>query len=231
MELKYIIIIIVAFALLITIGLAIVNFSYAELLNKFNSISSLPAGTTPYDFAKHINEIFFNNSIHIKFSDKLFSDCYNTIGTLTLCKQYANDNNLAGLAICAHELGHAVQFKNDRSKIFKFAKKKKLSEFLSKIITPIFIGAIACLIFNQLIISICLFATSFVLFMIALSSKMSTIKIEKEASQNAIALLKDYAYLDDQQLYSAKKLLNSAKLTYVADMLRSMLKWTRLTKK
>ena len=69
------------------------------------------------------------------------------------------------------------------------------------------------------------------MFLIGLLAKLSTIKIEKEASENGIKLLQKYANFDENQVKYAKKVLSSAKLTYVASFLKSMLKWTMLVNK
>ena len=60
---------------------------------------------------------------------------------------------------------------------------------------------------------------------------MSTLKIEKEASNKAMELLETYAFLTEEDLILARKFLNSAKQTYIADVLKIMLKWTMLVKK
>ena len=46
---------------------------------------------------------------------------------------------------------------------------------------------------------------------------INEIKIEKEASENALVLLERYAYLNDQQIKIARKVLNSAKIVLMKD--------------
>lgn len=226
-----IIIAIIAFVLLVLGGLAVVNFSGEEMVDKFNQTSKIETNMSAVDFANLIIQKYFNNKILINFNKNMLSDSYSSNNVLTLCSQYAYQNNLASLSICAHELGHAFQFKNQNLKMKKYGKKHKLSLFLSKLITPLILSAIILLLFDKLLLAIISAVVSIVFFVVALSVKMSTIKIEKEASEIAIKLLQDVAHLSDYELNTAKKFLDSAKLTYVADLLKSMLKWTALTRK
>ena len=85
--------------------------------------------------------------------------------------------------------------------------------------------------FEKLILSGIVAGIAILVFISALSVKMSTIKIEEEASSTAIEILRTQAYLTESELQIAKEFLNSAKQTYVADLLKSMLKWTGLTRK
>ena len=91
MNLIYIILIAVGILILfILFGLAIVNKSGEELLDKFKETSKYPSAITPLDFAHTISNTFFNNSIKINFNNNLLSDCFSSNGQLTLCSQYAN---------------------------------------------------------------------------------------------------------------------------------------------
>lgn len=245
MEFKYIILIVaVAFLLLIMFGLAIVNYSFAEMVDNFNKYSSIKVNKTPDEFARNINEIYFGNSIKIKYDEKMFSDCFNTSGILTICSKYAFDDNIVGLAICAHELGHAFQVKHQQKRMVAHAKKLKISKFFSYLISPLIIaGLITFLVFykplneidftvfSEFYIGIGLVGLGLISLIIALVAKFSTLGLEKDASLKALELLDEFTYLTDEQLSIAKKFLNSAKQTYVAEILRIMLKWTLLVKK
>ena len=232
MSLTLVIILTIAvFLVLIIAGLAIVNFSCFELFDKFNQTALVPTSISPIELANIISNNFFDGAIAIAFKPNLLCDCYSSRGILTLCSEYSNKRNLAGLSICAHELGHAFQFKDQSQKMKKYGKKIRLSNILSRIITPLLFVGIALVIFDKLIFAVIAFTMAVVFFFIALIVKMSTIKIEKEASQTALKILQEYANLTETELAIAKKFLDSAKQTYVADLLKTMLKWTFLVKK
>lgn len=232
MELKYIIIIVsVVFLLLIVLGLAIVNYSSEELVDKFKKTQNYQVGTSPLEFAVAINKVYFNNSIKIKFKDNLLCDSFSSNGVLTLCSKYSNDYNLAGLSICAHELGHAFQFKEQPKRMKSLGTRVRLSKLVSWLISPLFIGGIIAMLFSEIYLGIGLIAGSLMCFIIAVVAKWSTLNIEKDASKRAMELLTTYAFLTDDEIKIAKKFLNSAKQTYVAELLRVVLAWTMLVKK
>ena len=227
MNLIYIILIAVGvLVLFILFGLAIVNKSGEELLDKFNDTAKYSTSITPLQFANNISNAFFHGSIKISFKPNLLSDCFSSDGRLIISSKYANEYHLAGLAVVAHELGHAFQFAKQKDKMYKHAKRLNLSKILSRFISPLFIAGIVLLCFGYYIFAGVAGALAITFFILAVSVKMSTVKIEKEASTIALDLLKDMANLDEHQLKIAKKFLNSAKLTYIADLLKIMLKWT-----
>lgn len=232
MNLIYIVLIAIGcLILLILFGLAVVNKSGEEVLDSFNKTAKHSTSITPLQFAQNISNMFFCGNIKIGFSQNILSDCFSSNGHLTICNKYANEYNLAGLTIVAHELGHAFQFARDKDKMKKHAKRLSLSKILSRFTTPIFLVGIVLLCFEYYIFSIVCGILAIVFFILAVSVKMSTVKIENEASQIALDLLKDIAELDEQQLKIAKNFLDSAKLTYIADVLKIMLKWTGFTRK
>lgn len=232
MNLIYIILIAVGvLVLFILFGLAIVNKSGEELLDKFNDTAKYSTSITPLQFANNISNTFFHGSIKISFKPNLLSDCFSSDGRLIISSKYANEYHLAGLAVVAHELGHAFQFSKQRDKMNKHAKKLNLSKILSRFTSPLFIAAIVLLCFGYYIFASVAGALAITFLILAVSVKMSTVKIEKEASAIALNLLKDIAFLDGQQLKIAKKFLDSAKLTYIADLLKIMLKWTGFTRR
>lgn len=230
MELKYIIILAVVFLLLILIGLAIVNFSSEDMVDKYKKLSLHMCGKTPVELVNLLNVTEFAGKIRIKLKDTYFCDSISSSGLLTLSSKYANDFNIAGLAICAHELGHAFQYRDKIDKMYKHARLNKIAK-ISVLTYPLIITGIVSLAFGQNLIGYILFGFSFLTLVVAVISKLATIGIEKEASNNGMELLKVYANLTDEELVMAKKFLKSAKMTYVADLLKIMLKWTMLVRR
>ena len=218
-------------AILIIAGLAVVNFSSDEMYEKFKKASTVPTSISPIELADIVSKKHFYNNIMVVLKPNKFCDCYSSNNILTLCSDYANERQLAGLAICAHELGHAFQFANEKEKMKKYGAELKTSKIISKFIAPLILASAVLVVFNKIIFGLSVFALACVLFVVALSVKMSTIKIEKQASDTAIKILEHYANLTESEISQAKMFLNSAKQTYVADMLKYMLKWTGLTKK
>lgn len=223
--------VILAFIVLIIGGLAIVNFAGDELYYRFKKLENKFSAITPVDFFNNVNHSYFNYQLRLKTKQGILVDNFASNGVLTLSTNYAFVSSFPGVVICAHELGHAFQYKNNREKMIKHAKKIKLSKTLSWFVSPLLIASVVLVFLKYWYIAISTFALSILIFIIAVSVKLNTIKVEKEASDTALKLLEEFSYFNDEEMKEAKKFLNSAKLTYVADLLKIMLKWTMLTKK
>ena len=78
---------------------------------------------------------------------------------------------------------------------------------------------------------IILAGVALIIFILALGLKIFTVNIEKEASMNALKILKEFDVLHEEHTKMATSLLNYAKQTYVADFFRALLCWTFLTRK
>lgn len=226
-----IILAVVCLVVLFLAGLAIVNFSFDEMCEKFNKLSTFITNISPVELAEKVSSCYFGGKIKIVFKKGRFCDCYSSNKVLTLSSDNATSNNLAGLAICAHELGHAFQFKDQPQKMKKYGKKVRASKIMSKLFVFLLFVALFLVIFDKLLFALIGLGVALVCFIGAIGVKFSTIKIEKEASMTALKILQEDAYLSETEVEQAKQFLNSAKQTYVADLLKSMLKWTGLTKK
>lgn len=216
--------------IVLVVCLAIANYAGSNLVAVFEKYEKYNADffdTTT--LAKNISAGEFNGSVKIGHVDGFLNDYYYH-GTIYLSSRVANASNISAFAVCAHELGHAMQYRDEPKKMKKFGKKIRLSNILSKFTLPLFLIGIV-FIFINIIVAIAILSASVVMFLIGLLAKLSTIKIEKEASENGIKLLQKYADFDENQVKYAKKVLTSAKLTYIASFLKSMLKWTMLVNK
>ena len=80
-----------------------------------------------------------------------------------------------------------------------------------------------------LIIGLACAGASLLIFLFAVVLKYKEIKIEKEASDFAIEFMREY--LLEIEIKYCQELLNSARLTYWAGLIRTLLSWTMLTSK
>lgn len=231
MDIKYIIIISIVFLLLVMVGLAIVNFSADDMLDKYRKLEKLPCGYTPIDLATAFAQMELGGRLKIKFDDRLFSDSMSSNLVLTLSSKYAHLLDFGGLVICSHELGHAIQFRDKRNKMNSHAKLSRLCKMSSIFTTPLMVAGIVLFALGYVIPAIVTLGFAVVSFFVAVVSKLSTIGIENEASKNALLILTKYANFSDDELNMAKGFLKSAKMTYIADFLKIMLKWTFLVRK
>lgn len=214
----------------LVVCLAIANYAGSNLVAIFERYEKLNAEFfNTLTLAKNISSGEFNNKIVVNVIDGFLTDYYHA-GSINLSSRVAFGSNVSAFSVCAHELGHAMQYRDTPEKMRKFAKKLKLSAFLSNLTLPLLLIGVICIIFN-IIAALVLCGLSFLTFFIGLLTKLSTIKIEKEASLNGLKLLQKYADFDNEKLKYAKKVLSAAKLTYIALFLKSVLKWTMLVNK
>ncbi|MBQ8844781.1 MAG: zinc metallopeptidase [Clostridia bacterium] len=216
--------------------LAVASFGYEnfrENLNELNQEAN-QYGFTTRDFVDQLNNTKFEGKVELKLCNEgedHFSPNYIALSHKTL-----SSNSLASLAIVAHEMGHAEQYKNG-VKLEKHWKRKRTGRALGKLFVPlVIIGIVVSLIsIFEIIDSMFVYAglgvigLAVMLFLFAIYNKFMEIKIEKEASDFAIKFLKEY--LNDKELKKCKTFLDSARLTYWADLYRTMFAWTMLTGK
>lgn len=232
MDINTIIIICLAsvFVLFILVSLAITNYAGENLLTVYNEYKKTYSSfLKTYELAKIISDKEFNGKIVVNRTTGFLTDYYYN-GSIYLSGDVYNSSSVSAFAVACHELGHAIQYRDTPQKMKKFNRNIVISKTVTKFTIPLFIIAIV-LVFINFWFTISFAVASIVSFFIGLFTKLNTIEIEKEASENAIELLKKYAEYDEQSIKYAKKVLSAAKLTYIASFLKSLVGWTMLVKK
>ncbi len=232
MRIEYIIIIAVVVLIVgICFCLAIASFGYDRFYDKLVALSKVTienSGLTAYDYVQAVNATKFGSKLEILAVEGMTGDAYGG-GKVFLSQNTLQSNSLASFAIISHELGHALQDKE--GKLRKLYIFRKLIHFLGFLFVPLLVvGFILFLIGGNLwLVGIILMASAGLSILLALLLKVVTISIEKDASKRALVLLE--SILNKEEIKQARKLLNSAKLTYWGDFFRAIFGWTRLTKK
>lgn len=232
MDINTIIIICLAsvFVLFILVSLAITNYAGENLLTIYNEYKNTYSSfLKTYELAKIISDKEFNRNIVVNRTTGFLTDYYYN-DSIYLSGDVYNSSSVSAFAVACHELGHAIQYRDTPKKMKKFNRNIVISKTVTKFTIPLFIIAIV-LVFINFWFAISFAVASILTFLIGLFAKLSTIRIEKEASENAIELLKKYAEYDEQSIKYAKKVLSAAKLTYIASFLKSLVGWTMLVKK
>lgn len=140
--------------------------------------------------------------------------------TLILSEEVCKTASLASLTIVSHELGHAMQDKQNNP-LFIFTRiLGKLVRLTNKLIMPILVVGLFLFVFQypvldsgyiMLIISGCLFA-------LQVLNQIVTIPLEYDASNRALKFLKTNKLVTTAELRKAKKLLGIAAQTYIASL-------------
>lgn len=154
-----------------------------------------------------------------------FLDCYMPKRKMILLSDSTYQNNsVASVAIVAHEFGHALQHK-EKSFLFVFSRFIGfIYKIISKILLLSFLVGIIFLFFNTLqhigliILWSCLGAIAlYIVF------KIISIPLEYNASKRAMILLSEYKILNGKELKMARKVLDRAAGTYIADFITLIL--------
>lgn len=222
------------FILFVILGLAIANFADGQLDAYYNELGSDIAvlGLTASAFCQLVIASKLGGKIVVARAAHVYGGRYLPgRARIELSDEVYSSGSVAAIAVTAHELGHAMQFKENPQILVRNYKFSKLIKFLGVMLFPIFISAIVLFLLDFFIISIILLSVCVLSFLLALALKIFTIRIEKQASENAIKLLVEFSALSDEQFARAKKLLSYAKMTYVADFFKALLCWTFLTKR
>lgn len=218
------------FVLFILVSLAITNYAGENLLTVYNQYKNTYSSfLKTHELASTISNQEFNGKIAVEKTQGFLSDYYYN-GTIYLSQDVYDSSSISAFAVACHELGHAIQYRDTPKKMKKFSANLVISKTVTKFTMPLLVIGII-LMFINFWFAISFAVASILTFLIGLFAKLSTIRIEKEASENAIELLKKYADFDEESIKDAKKVLSAAKLTYISSFLKSLVGWTMLVKK
>lgn len=146
--------------------------------------------------------------------------------TLILSNGVANFSSLTSLAVVAHELGHAIQDRQNNRLFGLIQIFSKLTRFFNRFVMPLLLVGLTLFALGYFHIidatwyslGVTLTYISFVLIFFQIVVKFATIPLEYDASKKALWFLKDYGFVTKTELRHAKKLLNVAALTYIASL-------------
>ncbi len=229
--------VVVVLAVLLCVALAIASSPFENYKQKFDKVNQMPNSMrlNTLEYVDEINKAYFGGKLRVAQTSE-YDDHYSG-GVVALSSQTMYSNSLASLAIVSHELGHARQDATGDT-LKKHFRMRRAGRVCGLFFMPLLIiGAVLSIlgVFNilpsviTLTIGLVCMGLSLLIFLFAIVLKYKEIKIERQASDYAMDFLKDV--LNTKELKACKELLNSARLTYWASLIRTMLSWTRLTPK
>ena len=157
------------------------------------------------------------------------TDCYDSKHKVVkLSTATASSSSVAAIAVCAHEVGHAIQ---DNRKMFLFRLRRSLVpvvNFISRMFVPlVLLGSILSFLFYLPLVGLYITWASVILYGASLLFQLVTLPLEYDASRRAIKLLEETGAMDRDELDISKKVLKSAIMTYVSATTISMLYFLR----
>ncbi len=184
------------------------------------------------ELARHLVERFGLDGVTVETTDR--GDHYDPeTKTVRLLPQHHDGRSLSAVAIAAHEVAHAIQDAGGERKLALRQRLAKLAMVTDRFAGIFFIAApILAAILRTPAALVALLGLGIGLLAVRVVVNLVTLPVEYDASfAKALPILKDGAYLDENDLPAARKVLRAAALTYVASALMSLVnlaRWIRL---
>lgn len=188
--------------------------------NKYQQVES-KSGINAYDAARTILAGSGITDVQIGHVSGSLTDHYApTKKELNLSDTTYNSRSIASIGVAAHECGHAIQDHKNMALLNFQMSIIPVVNIASKLSIPVIIVGILLGMMGLTKIGIILFGTT-------LLYQLITLPIEFNASNNAIAVLREQGLMDESELYGVRKVLTAAALTYVAAAASTILQLLR----
>ena len=205
-------IIIILGATLITGGAqAYISMNYRKYKEEF-----VKSGKSGFDVAREILDKNGLSKVLILETQGELTDHYDpSKKVVKLSHDIYNGKTIAAVSVASHECGHAIQDKSGYTFLRFRNKIVPIVNISSKLGYIAIMGGILFDRLNWIYIGIA-FELVILLF------QLITLPVEFDASKRALALIKKYGIVTEDEHYGAKKMLTSAALTYVAGVLATL---------
>lgn len=219
---------VVIFVSIVVFGILLNILSNKLIINYYNKTKTLQSNLAKS--SSHILAFFIQTlKLDVKIQkhghdlDNFYSIKHKII---VLSEEVFPSSSLAAIGISMHEFGHALQHHNKSPLFYTYIMFSFLSRISSIIFLPAIIFLIVSLFLDTFFLKLAMIIVT-CLYVINLFSRIIIIPVEKDASNRAIKLLKDYNILDHKELKIVKKLLNVACFTYVGGFFKNYRKILR----
>jgi Zn-dependent membrane protease YugP len=176
---------------------------------------------TGYDAARRILDENGLYKVDIELIDGFLSDHYDPRGkVLRLSHESYYGTSIAGVAVAAHEVGHAIQDSKDYVPLRMRHALVPIANIGSNLSWIFILGGVFLHLMQAALLGVILFAAA-VLFQIV------TLPVEFNASHRAMVQLQTLGLIQSNEKRQARKVLSAAALTYVAAALVAILELLR----
>jgi Zn-dependent membrane protease YugP len=200
-----------SFLFFMIIPMLLVGWAQMRVRSAFNKYSRVPstAGISGAETARRILNEQGIYDVAVEETGGALSDHYDPRSKVVrLSSENFHGHSLAGLAVAAHEVGHAMQHAQGYLPLNFRHAILPVANLGSSLGMPLIMAGIFFSATGLLDIGILLFAGA-VLF------QLVTLPVEFNASSRAMAILAQ-GYIAGDEVRPAKKVLNAAAMTYVA---------------
>lgn len=210
--------------ILVIIGVLICLVASANVKITYNRYNELKGrnGITAREAATRILRNAGITNIRVVEVNGHLSDHYDPrAGEVRLSEGVSHSTSVAAIGVAAHECGHAIQHERSYLPLKIRSVIVPVVNIGSALSWPlIFIGVLLSSI-NMVHIGIILFASVLVF-------QLVTLPVEFNASKRAMRILKESGMLVGEELVGARRVLTAAALTYVTQVLATILQLLRL---
>ncbi len=204
-----------------------------HILNKYQKPNDNIPGTGR-QFAEHLIKKL---DLKIKLEETEQGDHYDPIEKVVrISTENYHTNSLTAISTVAHEIGHALQDKENYPPLRQRTELIQRSQWMQKfsgialMITPVLIPLL-----HTPFIAVITFGAGFVSMGIPVIIHLSTLPVEMDASfKRALPLLETGNYLNEDDLKKSRKILKACAMTYVAASLSSLFnlwKWFKAVRR
>lgn len=190
---------------------------------------------TGLQFAEHL--IQKHDLVGVKLEETDQGDHYDPIEKVVrISTANAHSNSLTAITTVAHDIGHALQDKNDypelkqRTALVERAAVMQKFAGMALMVTPLLIP-----LAHTPMVALLTFGAGFIAMGVPVIIHLSTLPVEFDASfKRALPLLEQGEYLNNQDHKTAKRILFACAMTYVAASLSSLFnlwKWLKALKR
>ncbi|MBD8035149.1 MULTISPECIES: zinc metallopeptidase [Solibacillus] len=196
---------------------------------KFAKVSA-EKGMTGAQVARYILDQHGLTDVRVVPTQGYLADHYNpATKTVALSEDNYYNSSIAGTAVAAHEVGHAMQHADAYSFLTLRSKLVPLASFSSNMSWIFVLIGIFSSLSGFLLLGIALLAAGVVF-------QLVTLPVEFDASKRAMNEVVSLGIINNTEERSARKVLNAAAMTYVAaaavavmELLRLILIYTGMT--
>ena len=213
---QYYLLLLISFAVTI-VAQILVKFRY----NKYKKISN-NAGITGKEVARRILDENGMRDIPVLVTSGTLSDNYNpTKRTVNLSEDIYNGTTIAGIAVAAHECGHAIQHNVG----YPFLKLRTGLVPILNITSKL---SYVTILLGYVLGALRLFEIGIILESIAVLFQLVTLPVEFDASKRGMKQLKSFNLFEGSEISGSRKMLTAAALTYVGAALSGIVSLLRL---
>ena len=199
---------------------------YAQMKVKstYKKFAKVPAqrGMTGAQVARMILDQHGLSDVRVVPTQGFLADHYNpATKTVALSEDNYYNSSIAGTAVAAHEVGHAIQHKEAYSMLTLRSKLVPVANFSSNASWIIIMIGLFSSMSGFLLLGIVLLTASVVF-------QVVTLPVEFDASKRAMNEVVSLGIIGNNEERSARKVLNAAAMTYVAAAAVAVLELLRL---